>query len=615
MIIINYATIVWVFLVGVISGWWWWWKKQRKVVIILKSSSSRDEKVKMMKVMIKGGGEIPRGNQGWPFIGETLDFIACGYSSRPLSFMEKRKSLYGKVFKSHLLGIPVIVSTDGEVNKVVLQNNGSTFVPYYPKSITELLGNSSILQMNGGLQRRVHGIIGSFLKSPQLKVRITREIECIILDFMDTWKLHSASTSNKKPLIYIQEETKNIAFQVLISTLMGIGPGEELEFLKREFREFIKGLICLPIKLPGTRLYRSLKAKERLLRMVRSIVEEKKQKMEKLDHDHHTKSGPTHLDAIDVLLAGADDHQSPSDHEIQRLPVDFISGNIVEMMIPGEDSVPMLMTLAVKFLGDSRRALDHLLILSAVSDQSIIQRFETMHERHVSLDWPCARLSGTYAYVALWGEVTGLSFVTLALSIPNTFYKNLPVTSSVPFIWPTLEIELLSMEENLELKSKKVSTGEDYAWTDYMALTFTQNVISETLRLGNIINAVWRKALKDVEIKGHLIPEGWCVLASFTSVHMDEQNYDDPCKFDPWRWQNKEGRLLNSSSTTFTPFGGGHRLCPGMEMARLEVSIFLHHFVTRFRWEAEEDYVVTFPTVKMKRKLPVTVTPLSTCPL
>jgi hypothetical protein len=40
---------------------------------------------------------------------------------------------------------------------------------------------------------------------------------------------------------------------------MSVGPGEDLNFLKREFEEFIKGLICLPIKLPGTRLYKSLK--------------------------------------------------------------------------------------------------------------------------------------------------------------------------------------------------------------------------------------------------------------------------------------------------------------------------------------------------------------------
>lgn len=36
---------------------------------------------------------IPRGSTGWPFIGETLDFIACGYSSTPVSFMDKRKAL------------------------------------------------------------------------------------------------------------------------------------------------------------------------------------------------------------------------------------------------------------------------------------------------------------------------------------------------------------------------------------------------------------------------------------------------------------------------------------------------------------------------------------------
>jgi hypothetical protein len=38
------------------------------------------------------------------------------------------------------------------------------------------------------------------------------------------------------------------------------------------------------------------------------------------------------------------------------------------------------------------------------------------------------------------------------------------------------------------------------------------------------------------------------------------------------------------SSCSFTPFGGGQRLCPGLDLARLEASIFLHHFVTQFRY-------------------------------
>ncbi|KAJ4714296.1 Cytochrome P450 [Melia azedarach] len=470
----------------IITGYcFWFWKKNK---------------------MEKKGG-VPKGNLGWPFIGETLDFIACGYSSRPVSFMDKRKSLYGKVFKTHILGTPIIVSTDPDVNKVVLQNHGNPFVPSYPKSITELLGKFSILQMNGNLQKRLHALIGGFLRSPQLKATNTKDIENSVKLSLASWK--------DMNILYVQEQTKQMTFEVLVKVLMSIGPGEDLNYLKKEFEEFIKGLICLPIKLPGTRLYKSLKAKERLLNMVRKIVEKRKQAMEKSG-----EKGAVAKDAVDVLLRENDEA-----NEKQSLPLDFISGNIIEMMIPGEETVPMAMTLAVKFLSDSPIALKQL------------------------------------------------------------------------------------TEENMELKRQKTESCDDYSWTDYVSLPFTQNVINETLRMANIINGVWRKALKDVEIKGHLIPQGWCVLASFISVHMDEENYDDPYQFDPWRWE-KMGAAINNNN--FTPFGGGQRLCPGLELSRLEISIFLHHLVTTYKWVAENDDIVSFPTVKMKRKLPITVTPIST---
>lgn len=38
------------------------------------------------------------------------------------------------------------------------------------------------------------------------------------------------------------------------------------------------------------------------------------------------------------------------------------------------------------------------------------------------------------------------------------------------------------------------------------------------------------------------------------------------------------------STSSLTPFGGGQRLCPGLDLARLEASIFLHHLVTSFRY-------------------------------
>ncbi|XP_042500789.1 cytochrome P450 90D2-like [Macadamia integrifolia] len=433
---------------------------------------------------------LPLGTFGWPLIGETFEFISCAYSDRPESFMDKRRRLYGKVFKSHIFGSPTIISTDAEVSRFVLQSDAKAFVPSYPSSLTELMGKSSILLINGSLQRRVHGLIGAFFKSPHLKAQITQDMQKYVQQSMATWK--------DNQLIYIQDETKNIAFQVLVKALISLDPGEEIEFLKQRFQEFIAGLISLPVKIPGSQLYRSLQAKKRMVKLVHEIIQDRRK----------SSSPSVPKDVIDVLLGDTSD----------QLTDELISDNMIDLMIPGEDSVPLLMTLAIKYLSDSPLALYQL------------------------------------------------------------------------------------MEENMKLKRQKAKLGEPLCWNDYMTLPFTQNVITETLRMGNIIIGVMRKAMKDVEIKGYLIPKGWCVFTYFRSVHLDEQHYDWPYQFNPWRWQDRD-----VGSCNFTPFGGGQRLCPGLDLARLEASIFLHDFVTQFRWVAEDDSVINFPTIRLKKRMPVWV--------
>lgn len=106
------------------------------------------------------------------------------------------------MFKTNILGKPVIVSTDPEVNKVVLQNIGNIFIPAYPQTITEILGESSILQMNGSLQKRVHALLGGFLRSPQLKARITRDIERYVKLTLDSWK--------DQHIVYVQDEVRKV---------------------------------------------------------------------------------------------------------------------------------------------------------------------------------------------------------------------------------------------------------------------------------------------------------------------------------------------------------------------------------------------------------------------
>ncbi|KAL8111018.1 hypothetical protein AgCh_026689 [Apium graveolens] len=161
------------------------------------------------------------------------------------------------------------------------------------------------------------------------------------------------------------------------------------------------------------------------------------------------------------------------------------------------------------------------------------------------------------------------------------------------------------LEEQHRLKSQKNSSdGEDemLTWQDYKAMPFTQCVIDETLRLGGIAIWLMREAKQDIEYQDYVIPKGCFVVPFLSAVHLDENIYEESLLFNPWRWmepQNLEKRNWRSSPF-YTPFGGGARFCPGAELARLQIALFLHHFVTTYRWtQMKEDRMSFFPSARL----------------
>lgn len=113
---------------------------------------------------------------------------------------------------------------------------------------------------------------------------------------------------------------------------------------------------------------------------------------------------------------------------------------------------------------------------------------------------------------------------------------------------------------------------------DFRKMEYLSHVIDETLRFVNISFVSFRRATRDVFINGYLIPKGWKAQLWYRTVHMDPQVYPDPKKFDPSRWEGPPPR-----AGTFLPFGLGARLCPGNDLAKLEISVFLHHFLLGYK--------------------------------
>ncbi|XVF59460.1 hypothetical protein PTKIN_Ptkin07bG0278000 [Pterospermum kingtungense] len=140
---------------------------------------------------------------------------------------------------------------------------------------------------------------------------------------------------------------------------------------------------------------------------------------------------------------------------------------------------------------------------------------------------------------------------------------------------------LLKKKEHEAILKARDEGESGLTWQEYKSMTFTHMVINETVRLANIVPGIFRKAVTDFEIKGYTIPAGWMVMVVPAAVHLSTDKYDNPLRFNPWRW---EGQKLHAGSKTFMAFGGGIRLCVGADFAKLQVAILIHHMVTKYRW-------------------------------
>ena len=94
---------------------------------------------------------------------------------------------------------------------------------------------------------------------------------------------------------------------------------------------------------------------------------------------------------------------------------------------------------------------------------------------------------------------------------------------------------------------------------------YLEAVLSETLRVRPVIDAVWRKLSAPVTVAGYLLPAGATVMPSIELVQHSTA-FADASAFRPERFL--EG---SSPQYTFIPFGGGARRCVGASFAMMEM--------------------------------------------
>nr|POF03375.1 beta-amyrin 28-oxidase [Quercus suber] len=119
-------------------------------------------------------------------------------------------------------------------------------------------------------------------------------------------------------------------------------------------------------------------------------------------------------------------------------------------------------------------------------------------------------------------------------------------------------------------KSKK--PGELLNWDDIQKMKYSWNVACEVMRLSPPLQGAFREATNGFIFTGFSIPQGW---------------------------------------KSYVPFGGGPRMCPGKEYARMEILVFMHNVVKRFKWEKllPDEKIIVNPMPIPAKGLPVRLLP------
>ena len=114
-------------------------------------------------------------------------------------------------------------------------------------------------------------------------------------------------------------------------------------------------------------------------------------------------------------------------------------------------------------------------------------------------------------------------------------------------------------------------------------LTYTDQVIKETLRLYPPIHVGQRRAATDLKIQGYDVPAGTRIMYSIFLSHRDKNYWQDPEAFCPARFDrsNEEKR----PPMTYVPFGGGPRNCIGAAFAQVESKVVLARLLQTFEFE------------------------------
>ncbi|KAK7804696.1 hypothetical protein U0070_026307 [Myodes glareolus] len=473
---------------------------------------------------------IPKGSMGFPLIGETGHWLLQGSD-----FQSSRREKYGNVFKTHLLGRPLIRVTGAENVRKILLGEHQLVSTEWPRSARVLLGPNTVANSIGDIHRNkrkgflpesglglglflihadapfgrlAHGTVGttklqvpyhlplalqvfSKIFSHEALESYLPKIQLVIQDTLRAW-------SSQPEAINVYQEAQRLTFRMAVRVLLGFSiPEEDLGHLFEVYQQFVDNVFSLPLDLPFSGYRRGIQARQILQKGLEKAIREKLQ----------CTQGKDYSDALDILIESSKEHG-------KEMTMQELKDGTLELIFAAYATTASASTSLIMQL------LKHPAVLEKLREELRAQGL--LHGGGC----PCEG---------------------------------------------TLRLDTLS------------------------GLRYLDCVIKEVMRLFTPISGGYRTVLQTFELDGFQIPKGWSVMYSIRDTHdtapvFKDVNVFDPDRFSQARSEDKDGRFH------YLPFGGGVRTCLGKHLAKLFLKVLAVELASTSRFELATR---TFPRITL----------------